>query len=117
MRQPSPRMRKVNSTLREVLAEEIERLNDSRLELVSVTAVDTAPDLRHATVYIDVLQNEEAALESLRRAARRLQSAIGAQVRMKFTPTLVFKMDEGVTGGTRIDALLREIAAGREEEE
>jgi ribosome-binding factor A len=112
-------MRKVNSTLREILAEEIEKLNDPRLELVSVTAVDTAPNLRQATVYIDVLQREqeEAAIQSLRRAARRLQSAIGSQVRMKFTPTLDFKMDQGVTGGARIDAILREIASTDGEEE
>lgn len=119
MREPSPRMRKVNSTLREILAEEIEKLNDPRLELVSVTSVNTAPNLRQATVYIDVLQREqeEAAIQSLRRASRRLQSAIGAQVRMKFTPTLDFRMDEGVIGGARIDALLREIEAGRGKEE
>ncbi len=48
-------MRKVNSVLREVLADEIERLTDPRLELVSVTAVDTSPDLRRATVYISTL--------------------------------------------------------------
>ena len=119
MREPSPRMRKVNSTLREILAEEIERLNDPRLEMVSVTAVDTAPNLRQATVYIDVLQsdNEQPAIESLRRAARRLQSAIGSQVRMKYTPTLEFRMDQGVTGGARIDAILRQLVTGHGEEE
>ena len=55
MRDASPRMLKVNSTLREVLAEEIERMSDSRLEMVSVTGVETSPNLRHAVVYIDVL--------------------------------------------------------------
>jgi ribosome-binding factor A len=112
-------MRKVNSTLREILAEEIEKLNDPSLELVSVTAVDTAPNLRQATVYIDVLQREqeEPAILSLRKASRRLQSAIGAQVRMKFTPMLEFRMDEGVIEGARIDALLREIGSGQREEE
>lgn len=112
-------MRKVNSTLREILAEEIEKLNDPRLELVSVTAVDTAPNLRQATVYIDVLREEQApeAIASLRRAARRLQSVIGAQVRMKFTPTLEFRMDEGIIGGAKIDALLRDIGTSQGEEE
>jgi ribosome-binding factor A len=102
---------RVNSTLREVLAEEIERMSDSRLELVSVTAVDTAPNLRSATVYVDVLAEEarEPALTALRGAAKRLQAVIGAQVRMKYTPTLEFAIDPGVTGGERIEKILRDL--------
>jgi ribosome-binding factor A len=105
----SDRMLRVNSTLREVIAEEIERMSDSRLEMVSVTGVDTAPNLRTAVVYIDVLgrESEPEALAALRGAARRLQSAIGAQVRMKYTPALVFAVDPGITGGERIDEILR----------
>jgi ribosome-binding factor A len=103
-------MLKVNSTLREVIAEEVERLNDSRLEMVSITGVETSPNLRHALVYIDVLSDDaSAALTALRRASRRLQSAIAGQVRMKYTPTLEFAVDPGVSGGERIDAILRSL--------
>jgi len=110
----SDRMLKVNSTLREVIAEEIERMSDSRLEMVSITAVDTAPNLRHAVVYIDVLGREghEPALDALTGAANRLQSAIASQVRMKYTPQLEFAIDPGVVGGERIDAILRSIREG-----
>lgn len=109
------RMLRVNSIIREVLADEIERMSDSRLELVSVTAVDTAPNLRSAKVFIDVLgaDEQEAALAALRGAAKRLQAVIGRQVRMKYTPTLEFQMDPGVTGGQRIEEILR----GLKEEE
>jgi ribosome-binding factor A len=112
------RMLRVNSTLREVLAEEIERMSDSRLELVSVTAVDTAPDLRHAMVYVDVLgeESQEDALAALRGAARRLQAVIGSQVRMKYTPTLEFSIDPGITGGERIDEILRGLRQGGEQD-
>ncbi|MGD2061695.1 MAG: 30S ribosome-binding factor RbfA [Acidimicrobiia bacterium] len=111
------RMLRVNSTLREVLAEEIERMSDTRLELVSVTAVDTAPDLRHAMVYVDVLgaESQADALTALRGAARRLQSVIGEQVRMKYTPTLEFAIDPGITGGERIDEILRGLRSGNDE--
>ena len=110
MRGTSPRMLKVNSTLREVIAEEVERLNDSRLEMVSITGVETSPNLRHAVVYIDVLAADAtAALAALERASRRLQSAIAAQVRMKYTPTLEFEIDPGVAGGERIEAILRSL--------
>lgn len=104
-------MLKVNSTLREVLADEIERMSDARLDLVSVTAVDTAPNLRHAVVYIDVLESErrEPALEALSGATKRLQAVVASQVEMKYTPVLEFAMDPGVVGGERIDSILRSI--------
>lgn len=115
----SDRMLRVNSTMREVLAEEIERMNDPRLELVSVTAVDTAPNLRTAIVYIDVLgeDNREPALNALTRAAKRLQADIASQVRMKYTPTLEFAIDPGVAGGQRIEEILRELREEGAEEE
>lgn len=110
MRDTSPRMLKVNSTLREVLAEEIERMSDSRLDMVSITGVETSPNLRHATVYIDVLGSDAAdALTALQHASHRLQSVIARQVRMKYTPVLEFAVDPGVTGGERIDAILRSL--------
>ena len=110
MRGASPRMLKVNSTLREVLAEEIERMSDSRLEMVSITGVETSPDLRHAVVYVDVLGADATdALTALDRASHRLQSVIARQVRMKYTPVLAFEVDPGVSGGEKNDAILRSL--------
>ena len=110
MRDTSPRMLKVNSTLREVIAEEIERMSDSRFELVSITGVETSPNLRHATVYIDLLGVDPTdALTALGHASHRLQSVIARQVRMKYTPVLEFAVDPGVSGGERIDAILRSL--------
>jgi ribosome-binding factor A len=109
-------MLKVNSILREVLAEEVEKLNDSRLEMVSITGVDTAPNLRNATVYIDLLgDGGEDALSALQASAKRLQSAIGKQVRIKYTPVLEFELDPGVVSGQRIDELLRSLNGSEEE--
>jgi ribosome-binding factor A len=103
-------MLKVNSTLREVLAEEVERMSDSRLEMVAITGVETSPNLRHAVVYIDVLGSDPSdALAALQKASHRLQSVIARQVRMKYTPVLEFAIDPGVTGGERIDAILRSL--------
>lgn len=115
----SDRMLRVNSILREVLAEEIERMSDSRLEMVSVTGVDTAPNLRTATVYVDVLglAAADAALDALRGAAKRLQSVIGREVRMKYVPQLEFAIDPGITTGERIDEILRRLGEEEGEEE
>jgi ribosome-binding factor A len=109
-------MLKVNSILREVLAEEVEKLSDSRLELVSVTGVDTAPNLRRAVVYIDALsEDHEGVIEALNAAKPRLQREIGRQVRIKYTPVLEFAIDPGVVEGTKIDDILRSLHSSEEE--
>ena len=115
---PSPRMRKVNSVIHEVLADEIELLTDPRLDLVSVTGVETSPDLRNAVVYISTihLDKGEEAVEALTRAASRLQSALARQVRIKYTPHLRFVLDSAVVAGERIDAILRGMAEETAEE-
>lgn len=111
----TPRMLKVNSILREVLAEEVEKLADSRLELVSVTGVDTAPNLRRAVVYVDVLTQDPAeVIDALNHAAPRLQREIGRQVRIKYTPVLEFELDPGIVVGNKIDEILRSIHSEEE---
>ncbi len=107
----NPRMRKVNSTMREVLADEIERLTDPRLEMLSVTGVDTSPDLRSAVVYVSTLELEQGseAVAALTGAAPRLQQAVARQVRLKYTPQLRFVLDDAIVQGERIEALLREL--------
>lgn len=116
---PMPdRMQRVNSLLREVLADEIELLNDARLEMVSVTGVETAPDLRHAVVYVDVLgeADHDPALSALAGAAKRLQAAIGRQARLKYTPTLTFAIDPAVVAGERMEGILRSLRAEEDHE-
>ena len=111
---PYARSLRVNQVLRQVLAEELERLADAdeRLRLVTVTAVDTAPDLRHATVYLSSLSEDSTDALAERRA--QLQRALGRQVRMKRTPQLAFAVDPAVVAGGRVEDVLRRI---RQQEE
>ena len=110
---PYPRSLRVNQVLRQVLAEELERLSDAdeRLRLVTVTSVDTAPDLRHATVYLSSLSDDAADALAERRV--QLQRTMGRQVRMKRTPTLEFSVDPAVVAGSRVEDVLRRIRARR----
>ena len=100
-------MARVNEVLREVLADAIEAEagTDERLELVTVTAVECDPDLRHATVLLDSLAAPAA--EALREARARLQAAIARQVRMKRTPQLSFGADPAIEYGERVEKVLR----------
>jgi ribosome-binding factor A len=105
-------MRRVNEALREVLAAAIAtELKDPRIGFVTVTDVDTSPDLRAARVYVSVLGNEserESAMEGLQSAHGFLQSKIASEMRIKRTPTLTFHYDESVERGVRLSELLDE---------
>ncbi len=108
----SDRMRKVESQLKEIVGEEVASLSDPRIRgLVTVTAVRVSPDLANATVFYDVLSQEDAdeAQEGLRSAAGRVQAAVGAQTRLRRTPRLRFEPDPVVERATRLDAALREV--------
>jgi len=104
------RMRRVNEALREVLSVRIaEGLKDPRIGFVTVTAVETSPDLRHARVFVSVLGNDqerEDSLAGLQRAHGVLQAEIARVMHMKRTPELKFVYDETVERGMRINELL-----------
>jgi ribosome-binding factor A len=106
------RMRRVDEAVRAVLGEAISKdLRDPRVGFVTVTAVKTSPDLRHARVYVSVLGSEEereASLAGLRSAHGFLQSRVAGELRLKHTPTLTFDYDDSVARGMRISQLIDE---------
>ena len=105
-------MRRVNEALREVLSARLAAgLKDPRVGFVTVTSVDTSPDLRHARVYVSVLGSEgerDATLAGLASSHGVLQRKIADELRMKRTPTLEFVYDESIERGMRITELLDE---------
>jgi len=106
---PYARSLRVNQVIRQVLAEELERLADAdeRLRLVTVTSVDTAPDLRQATVYLSSLSDD--ATDALAERRAQLQRAMGRQLRLKRTPLLTFEVDPAVVAGGKVEEALRRI--------
>jgi ribosome-binding factor A len=105
-------MRRVNVALREVISARLaEGLQDPRIGFLTVTAVESSPDLSHARVYVSVLgddQEREQTLAALRSAQGLLQGAIAGELRMKRTPTLEFLYDESIDRGMRITELLED---------
>ncbi|MBU6226985.1 MAG: 30S ribosome-binding factor RbfA [Acidobacteria bacterium] len=105
-----PREARLNEILREVIADELTRIDDERLEFVTVTSVDVDAELNRGVVFFDSLAGEagdEAILEVLEEHRRRIQSSIGKQVRAKKTPVLEFRPDEVIRAAERIDEVLR----------
>lgn len=109
---PSPRMRKVNELLREVVAEEVTQLKDPRIGFLTITGVDTAPNLRNAIVFYSVIGDDVQHAETaaaLKSAAKRFQAVIGRQTRLKYTPVLEFRVDPAIEEGIRMDQLLQQL--------
>ena len=109
---PSARMRRVNEAVRQVLSEAVGELKDPRIGFVTVTGVETAPDLRHARVFVSVLGSErkrEATLAGLGAAHGVLQARIASELRLKRTPQLAFEYDPTVDRGLRVSQLIDEL--------
>jgi ribosome-binding factor A len=105
------RMRRVDEALREVVAATISELSDPRLGFITVTGVETSPDLRTAKVFVSVLGDEterDATLDALRSSHGVIQSRIASEMRMRRTPTLTFHYDDTIEKGIRISRLLDE---------
>src|SRR5437773_9435930 len=107
------RMRRVNESVREVLSEAIGELKDPRIGFVTITGVQTSPDLRHATVFVSVLGSErkrDKSLAGLDAAHGVLQRHIAQTLVLKRTPQLTFQYDPTVEHGVRMSKLIDELA-------
>jgi ribosome-binding factor A len=106
----SDRMRRVDEAVREVLSDAISlKVKDPRIGFVTVTAVETAPDLRRARVFVSVLGNagvRKRSMQGLRSAHGILQRAVASELRLKHTPTLEFVYDDTSERGMRIGELI-----------
>ena len=125
-----PRTARLNHLVQEIVADEVELLDDDRLGLLTVVAVDVEPDMRHATVWYTALAapggegdaddggargaGDDPVVEALAEHRRRLQAAIARQARLKRTPELVFRPDTVIEAANRVEEILRGIA-GEEE--
>jgi ribosome-binding factor A len=115
----SERMRRVNEAVREVISEAVGELKDPRIGFVTVTGVETSPDLQHARVFVSVLGSEAKrakTLTGLTAARGVLQARLARELRMKRTPQLAFEYDPTVERGVRMTQLIDELAPDSEEE-
>ncbi len=110
-------MRRVNESVRQVLSEAVPELKDPRIGFVTVTGVETSPDLRQARVFVSVFGSErkrEATLEGLAAAHGVLQARLARELRMKRTPQLTFEYDRTVEEGVRMSRLIDGLGSARD---
>ena len=111
-------MRRVNESVRAVLAEAVGELKDPRIGFITVTGVETSTDLRHATVFVSVLGSDRKrarSLEGLEAAHGVLQRRIGSQLRLKRTPQLTFQYDPSVAQGVRMSKLIDDLVTDQDD--
>jgi ribosome-binding factor A len=106
-------MTRVNESVRQVLSEALLELKDPRIGFVTVTGVDTSPDLRQARVYVSVLGPERKRKQSLAGLAAAhgvLQARLSDELRLKRTPQLAFEYDPSIERGVRMSQLIDELS-------
>lgn len=94
-------------------------LKDPRIGFITITGVDVTNDLSQAKVYLSVLGSDEEKEETLRaldRASGFLRSELGRRIRLRHTPELLFKFDESIDYGSRIETLLRNLNKNEHDE-
>jgi len=108
----SERMRRVNESLRKVLADGVEQLGDPSVGFVTVTGVRASSDFSQAVVYVSVLGGEKRRARSMRaleRAHGVLQRRIATELRLRRTPQLIFHYDETVDRALRMHELIDQV--------
>ena len=112
------RTARLSETLREVIADELAKIDDDRLGFVTITSVDVDSEMNRGIVFYDSMQGaegDEQILEALNDHRKRLQSVIADQVRARRTPVLQFRPDDAIRAAQRIDEVLRQDEIRREE--
>ena len=106
----SNRIGRINEEIQRELASLIPNVKDPRVTgMISVTAVDTTPDLRYAKVYISVLDKRDSTqvLKGLKSASGWLRRELGRALQLRYTPELTFVRDDSIDKGAHILDMLR----------
>jgi len=116
----SNKINRINEDIQRVLAARLRDIKDPRVNqgMISVTAVNTTSDLRHAKVYLSVfgLKSEREFAKGLKSAAGYLRHEIGQTLNLRYTPELQFELDKSIEHGARISTILNELDIPEEEE-
>ena len=116
----SNRIGRINEEIQKELSSLIRNLKDPRVQdtMISITHVETTPDLRYAKVYVSFLQEEraEGALKGLKSAGGYLRRELGRALQLRYTPELVWALDDSITYGAKMLKLINSLEVNKDEE-
>ena len=116
----SNRIGRINEEIQKELAELLRNVKDPRVQdtMISITHVETTPDLRYAKVYVSFLQEEKAkdALKGLKSAGGWLRRQLGSALQLRYTPELVWALDDSITYGAKMLDLINSLGVNSDEE-
>ena len=116
----SNRIGRINEEIQKELASLIRNLKDPRVQdtMISITHVETTPDLRYCKVYVSFLQEDKAegALKGLKSASGWLRRELGKALQLRYTPELVWALDDSITYGAKMLKLINSLEVKSDEE-
>ena len=115
----SNRIGRINEEIQKELANLIRNLKDPRVQdtMISITHVETTPDLRFAKVYVSFLQEDRAkdAMKGLQSAGGYLRRELGSALNLRHTPQLTWALDDSITYGAKMLALINSLEVEKDE--
>ncbi len=117
----SNRIGRINEEIQKELASLLRNLKDPRVQdtMISITHVETTPDLRYAKVYVSFLEEEKAkdALKGLKSAGGYLRRELGRALQLRYTPELVWALDDSITYGAKMLKLINSLEVEKDEDD
>lgn len=117
----SNRIGRINEEIQKELSALIRNLKDPRVQdtMISITRVETTPDLRYAKVYASFLQEEKAndALKGLKSASGYLRRELGSALNLRYTPELMWALDDSITYGAKMLKLINSLEVKHDDDE
>ena len=117
----SNRIGRINEEIQKELAAQLRNVKDPRVAetMISVTHVETTPDLRYAKVYVSFLQEEKAqdAMKGLKSAGGYLRRELGRTLNLRYTPELVWTLDDSITYGAKMMKLINSLEVEKDDQD
>ena len=116
----SNRINRINEEIQKELSSLLRTVKDPRVQdcMISITRVETTPDLRYTKVYVSFLQEEKAkdAMKGLQSAAGWIRRQLGSNLKLRYAPEIVWALDDSITYGARMLGLINSLGVDHDEE-
>ena len=116
----SNRINRINEEIQKELSSLLRTVKDPRVQdtMISITRVETTPDLRYTKVYVSFLQEEKVkdAMAGLKSAAGYLRRQLGSNLKLRYAPEIVWSLDDSITYGARMLGLINSLGVKHDDE-